>query len=359
MERKTIFVTGGTGFIGMTLVEFLLARGFQVRVLARDLSRLGSAPGKILRDENWYGENAPLVENPVVGNPWGHPNLSLVEGDVTDFDSLRRAMIDCDEVYHLAGYAKNWSRDMSIFRRVNVDGAVNVVRAAHQAQVKRIVWTSSIVTFGYTQRSPAADENTPRISPNFLTDYEESKYVAEQKIAELVAAGAPVVIVNPTRVFGPGLLVESNSTAIILQNYKKYWLVPYPNWGRAIGNYVFVDDVVRGLYLAMQNGKIGERYILGGENASYAELFGIMDRLTKSHPIKFPLLHFGPLIFAGALQAWCQRFGGYPFITPGWIKTFFADWTHSSAKAERELGHTITPLARGLEKTWEWIKTIK
>ncbi|MGL4943451.1 MAG: NAD-dependent epimerase/dehydratase family protein [Thermoguttaceae bacterium] len=349
----TAFVTGGTGFIGMTLVEFLLGRGYNVKVLARTVPP-PAVRGKIVRDAAWRADSPVEV---VAANLWEHPNVNIVAGDIGDVASLESGMAGCDEVYHLAGYAKNWARDATTFHRVNVDGVLNVCNVAQRVGARRVVWTSSIVTLGASLRRPPADEDTPRRSAVFMTEYEEAKYVAEQEVARLVAGGAQVVTVNPTRVYGPGLLSESNSISTILRDYHRNFVVPFPNWGRATGNYVLVDDVARGLWLAMQNGRVGERYILGGDNASYAELFATMDRITGHYPIKFPLLKFGPKIFATALRAWCVRFGGYPFITPGWVETFFADWTHSTAKAERELGYTFTPLTHGLEKTAAWLAT--
>lgn len=329
MPSETVFVTGATGFIGTTLVNQLIHRGHFVRALSRATS-------------NTEGLS--------------HERIRLVRGDIMDSESLRRGMEGCTQVYHLAAYAKNWAKDPSVFFRQNLDGMKNVFEAARDSGVRRIVFTSTIVVFGPTAEGVVGDESMPRITQRYFTEYEESKAVAEQEALKLAAAGLPVVIVNPTRVYGPGKLTEGNSVSLMLDMYQRGKLPILLNNGKDIGNYVFVDDLVQGHILAMEKGRIGERYILGGENVSLKGLFGIVDELTGKRHRQVSLPPRAAMLYAGLERTKAEWFGLYPQITPGWVETFLHDWAYSSAKAERELGYTITPLREGVRRTLEWIR---
>jgi len=329
MPPETVFVTGATGFIGTTLVNQLIQRGHSVRALSRATS-------------NTEGLS--------------HERIRLVRGDIMDLDSLRRGMDGCTQVYHLAAYAKNWAKDSSIFFRQNLDGMKNVFQAAREADIRRIVFTSTIVSFGPTPAGVVGDESMPRITQHYFTEYEESKTVAEQEALKLAAEGFPVVIVNPTRVYGPGKLTEGNSVSLMLDMYQRGKLPILLNKGKDVGNYVLVDDLVEGHILAMEKGRIGERYILGGENASLKGLFTLVDEITGKRHLQVSLAPRVAMIYAGLEQRKAEWFGLYPQITPGWVETFLHDWAYSSAKAERELGYRITPLREGVRRTLDWIR---
>ena len=332
MASETIFVTGATGFIGTTLVNRLVERGHSVHALSRATSNTDGL---------------------------SHERISLVRGDIMDRESLARGMEGCTQVYHLAAYAKNWSKDPAMFFRQNVDGMKNVCDAATSAGVRRIVFTSTIVVFGPTPPGVVGDEAMPRITQNYYTEYEESKAVAEKEALKLGASGLPVVIVNPTRVYGPGKLTEGNSVSLMLDMYQRGRLPILLNNGKDIGNYVLVDDLVRGHILAMEKGRIGERYILGGENVSLKGLFTIVDELTGKRHRQFSLPPRLAMVYSGLEKKKAEWLGLYPQITPGWVETFLQDWAYSSAKAQRELGYEITPLREGVGRTLEWIRTAK
>lgn len=338
---QKVFVTGATGFIGSQLVQQLLNRDITVRGLTRRATP-PLPPGFV------GGPNQP--------NFWKHPHLELVLGDITDLDSLRRGMIGCSHVFHLAAYAKNWSPTKETFWQMNVQGMRNVFQVAKENNIKRIVWTSSVVTFGPTRPGEMANEHSPRITSEFLTEYEETKTLAEIEALNEAANGFPLVIVNPTRVYGPGLLSEGNAVSQLMDDYTRGKAPFLPNRGINIGNYGFVDDIAIGHILAMERGQIGERYILGGENISFQGLLQLMDEITGKRRLKIPLLQFGPLLFARFQQHWAERHGTYPRITPGWVKTFMTDWNYSCKKAEQELGYHPISLREGLSITWNWIK---
>jgi nucleoside-diphosphate-sugar epimerase len=332
MASETVFVTGSTGFIGTALVNELVQRGHSVRALAREASNTDGL---------------------------AHERISIVRGNIMDRESLVRGMQGCTQVYHLAAYAKNWARDPSTFFRLNVDGTKNVFLAAQDAGVRRIVFTSTIVVFGPTPPGFVGDESMPRMTQTYCTEYEESKTVAEQEALKLAACGLPVVVVNPTRVYGPGKLTEGNSLSLMLDRYQRGKFPILLNKGKNVGNYVLVDDLVRGHILAMEKGRFGERYILGGENVSLKGLFTIVDELTRERHRHINLPPRFAMLYSALERKKAEWFGLYPQITPGWVQTFLQDWAYCSAKAESELGYQITPLREGIRRTLDWIRKTK
>ncbi len=281
--------------------------------------------------------------------------LEWVPGDILDGASLRSALTGCTEVFHLAAYARNWAKDSSTFSRLNVEGTRNVLEAAAEAGVRRIVYTSTVVVFGPTPRGVVGDEATPRSTPRFLTEYEETKSVAEREALALAARGVPVVVVHPTRVYGPGKRTEGNSVSLMIDQYDRGRFPVVPGNGENIGNYAFVDDLVEGHILAMEKGRVGERYILGGENSSLSRLLRLVDELTGRRHVQIGLPRPVAMSYAGLEKLKAEWFGLYPRITPGWVETFLEDWAYSSAKAERELGYKITPLREGVRRTLDWL----
>ncbi|HVN30739.1 MAG TPA: NAD-dependent epimerase/dehydratase family protein [Thermoanaerobaculaceae bacterium] len=327
-QPGTFFVTGATGFIGSRLVAELVRRGHVVRALARPTS---SREG--LEDER----------------------ITVVVGDIGAPASLRAGMEGCSGVFHLAAYARNWARDPSTFFELNVGGTRNVLAAARASGVARIVLTSTIVTFGPTPPGVVGDEEMPRSTPRFFTEYEESKAAAEREALRQAADALPVVIVNPTRVYGSGKLTEGNSTTIMIDLYDRGRFPVLLAGGVNVGNYAFVDDLVRGHLLAMARGRVGERYILGGENVSLARLFDLVDEATGKRHLRLNLPARLAAAYAEVEKKKAKWLGLYPRITPGWVETFLRDWAYSSAKAERELGYTVTPLKEGIGLTCEWL----
>jgi farnesol dehydrogenase len=326
----TAFVTGATGFIGTKLVNELVRRGAKVRALARSSSDVSGLHGAA---------------------------IEKVDGDILDRKALRSGMEGCQQVFHLAARAKNWAKDKQEFFGPNVEGTRNVLEAAKAAGVERIVCTSTIVTLGPTAPQVVGDENMPRTTMNCFTEYEESKVVSEAEVMEAARQGLPAVIVNPTRVFGPGKLTEGNSVTLLIDDYRRGRLPILLNHGINVGNYAFVDDLVEGYLLAMEKGVIGQRYILGGENASLRQFFSLVDQATGQRHRQFNFPRWAAMTFARFEKCKAQWFGVYPRITPGWVETFLHDWAFSCGKAERELGYRITPLAEAIRKTCQWLDT--
>ncbi len=222
---------------------------------------------------------------------------------------------------------------------------------------KKIVVTSTAGVLGPSDSIPI-DEKCERTS-KFFNSYELSKFEMEKKVLEYAAKGLLVVIVNPTRVFGPGILSEANSATKIINAYihGKWHFIP--GKGNSIGNYVFIDDVVKGHILAMEKGLPGERYILGGTNLNFLDFFSAIAAVSGKRywMIRLPAQM---LIFISSLVFFISRlFGKPPRLAPSWIKRYLLDWAVSSKKAEHNLGYRITPIEEGLEKTVQWLRKDK
>jgi nucleoside-diphosphate-sugar epimerase len=322
-----IFITGATGFIGNKLANTLAQRGDTIHALCRKTSDISTLK---------------------------HPNIKIFYGDVTNLSEVESAMKGCEYVYHLAAYARSYAKDNQEYFRINVDGTKNVCKSMQTHGVKKAIITSTIVTFGPTDRQPA-DETIQRDATKFYTVYEHSKYVAEKAIEEFIKTGLPITIVNPSRIFGPGLMNESNSVTIMIQMYLRGKMRTILGNGNGLGNYGFVDDVVNGYLLAMEKGRIGEKYILGGENISYNEFFKIINEVSGKKYLIFKIPNRIALAFGKIEELKAKLFKTYPLITPDWVRTFALDWAYTNRKAEKELGYTYTPFRDAIKITIDWL----
>jgi len=263
-------------------------------------------------------------------------------------------MHDCDGVFHLAAHAKPYNRNPEISFVVNVEGTQNILEAALIMGIKKVVFTSSAATIEPSHSIPS-DEDTARTTPYF-NEYESSKAKAEELAVQYSKKGLDVIIVNPSRLYGPGLLSQSNSVTKMISGYcNGKWRI-IPGDGNRIGNYVFIDDVVNGHILAMNNGKSGEKYILGGDNVSFNEFFKHLELATstKRLMIKLPV----PIMIgtAGMMVLGAKISGRDALITPPWIRKYLHDWELSSEKAIKERSYKITPLEIGMQRTILWLK---
>jgi len=323
-----IFITGGTGFIGKSLTKRLLDEENEVVLLLRNPAKASQYPG----------------------------GISFVQGDLSSEDALLEGMRDCDLVFHMAAYTKPWAKDPGIAYKTNVEGTVNVLEAAIKRGVKKVILTSTGGTMGFSNEKRLVNEMT-NPDPEFHTVYERTKAEAEKRAIEYSLKGLHVVIVNPTRVFGPGELTKSNSVTKIIKLYLRgVWRI-IPGNGHTIGNYAYIDDVVEGHLLAVYSGANGERYILGGENLSYKEFFGTIGKVAgkKRRLINLPL----PLlkIIIKITSGLTKITGLPPALTQDWLDKYLEDWIISSEKAESQLGYKITPFRTGVERTIIWLNS--
>ncbi len=323
---KKVFVSGATGFIGIQLVKRLIDSGIKVHALYRS-----EAKADLIRIEG----------------------VTLFKGDIMDKQCLSLAMKGCSQAYHMAAYAAVWSKDPTLFSRFNVDGTLNVLEAARLTGVERIVVTSTAGILGPSEKEPV-NENSP-VPSSFFTLYEDSKYKMEQELKLFMNSIPEVVIVNPTRVYGPGFLSKSNGMSLMIKKYIAGSWRFIPGDGKRMGNYVYVEDVVSGHLLAMEKGTPGERYILGGEDISYMQLF---DFVRSSSGVSKRLFHIPvQLLFlaAGLFSILSKITGKPPLIVPSWVRKLTHNWLVSSEKAIKELEYTPMNAKEGIDRTVQWL----
>jgi len=323
-----IFVTGATGFVGQKLSLKLAKEGHIVHALYRDINKT-----KVLADEN----------------------IKLFKGDILDRESLLEGMKNCKIVFHTAAYISVWTKDPSITESVNLKGTENVFETALQLFVEKVIYTSTAGVFG-PSREKITDETQPYPS-TFFNKYEEIKAEIEQTvIPRFISKGLKIVIVNPTRIYGPGPLTDANSLLKIIKLQLEGKVCMIPSDGKSIGNYTYVDDVVDGHILALKNGKSGERYLLGGENIAYIDLINLIDRVSgkKSRKIRIPVAVM--LVFSWISIMIARLTGIKPLITPGFVKKFLPDWRVSSEKAKKELKYNPVSIEQGIKNSIYWLK---
>lgn len=317
-----ILVTGATGYIGHKLALEAAARNYTVHILARDKN----------------SKYIPL-----------HPNIKTFEGDITNRDSVFEAMKGCDYVLHAAALAKLWDKDSSIFYKVNVDGTRNVLMAALELGVKKLVFTSTGAVIGPSGKFPMS-ESDPRITA-FENDYEISKYWAEELVKEYSHKGLFSVIVTAPRVYGPGINSGGNVFERLIRKILSMRLAFVPSCDHVLANYAFIDDVVNGHFLALEKGIGGEKYILGGENISYHNFF----KTIKQHAGKDIRLIRVPgfllLTWSYLYMIIYRMVGMHTNISPKVIQRLRQNRALSCDKAIRQLGYSITPFTTGLQKT--------
>jgi dihydroflavonol-4-reductase len=244
-----ILVTGGAGFIGSHLVRLLVERGKRVRVLER--------PG------------APVSHLPL-------ERIELVWADIRDRATVAKAVIGCQEVYHLAANPNLWAYPRGLFRQVNYLGAVNVLDAALAAGARRVLHTSTESILTRARQTAAITEEQQVTIRDVIGPYCRSKFLAERHAFRLAKGGAPVVIVNPTLPIGPGDLGRSPPTQMLLD----FCRGKRREYMDAELNLIDVRDVADGMVRAMERGRPGRRYLLGHENLSIRQVFGHLSRLT-------------------------------------------------------------------------------
>ncbi len=326
-----VFVVGATGYLGIRLCLKLADLGYTVHALCRNKAK---------------------------AKPLTHENIVLFEGDLSDTTSLEKAMQGCEQVYHLAAYASVWDKNPQVFYDINAKGTENVLSIAKKTGVSKIVVTSTAGVVGHSQNKELVAEDSNQ-NVRLETEYEKSKLEGEKIAFNYALEGLHVVIVNPSRIYGPGLMSDSNAATKLIKLYNEGKWRFIPGSGESMGNYVFVDDVVEGHLLAMEKGRSGQRYIIGGENASFNQYFALLRKMTgkKQRLFKIPLGFM--LFFAGIQLFLADNFSRKPLIIPAFVRKYNHHWNLSSGKAEKELGYRITNLETGFQKTLDWLDNEK
>jgi dihydroflavonol-4-reductase len=324
-----VFVTGATGFLGSHVARVLLAQGAELRLLVRPTSDLRNI--------------ADL-------------NAERVIGDLRDPASIEKALSGCEIVFHVAADYRLWVRDPDEMYRSNVEGTRALLEAAHRQGVRRVVYTSSVATMGFGSNGHSGhltDEDTPVSLAGMIGHYKRSKFMAEQVAIEAANSGVDVVIVNPTTPIGERDVKPTPTGRIVLDFLKR----KFPAYVATGLNLVDATECARGHIQALEKGKSGERYILGGENLTLKQ---ILDRLGAITGLKSPTVKL-PYVFALATgvvdeMVTGRLLGREPRATIDAVRMGRKMMFVSSAKAGRELGWRAVPVDGALRRSVEWFR---
>jgi len=319
-------VTGATGLVGSAVVRALLQKGHRVRVFVRP-----SSDRRNLADLS----------------------VEISEGSLEDVQSLARAVAGCRFVYHVAADYRIWVPDPAPMFRANVAGTRDLLLAALEAGVERMIYTSSVATLGLVPDG-SADETTPSSAEDMIGPYKRSKFEAEELAREFARQrGAPVVIVNPSTPVGPGDVKPTPTGRLILEAARGQ-MPAFVDTGL---NIVHVDDVAAGHLAAAEKGRIGERYILGGQNLSLAEILAMVSRTVGRRPprLRVPHTMLFPVAFGAELAA--RITGREPFVTLDGLRMSRKKMYFTSDKASRELGYKPRLAREAIADAVSWFKT--
>jgi dihydroflavonol-4-reductase len=326
MTEDLTFVTGATGFVGSHVVRHLLLRGDRVRLLARNSSRKSNVEA--------FG-------------------CEIAIGDLKDMPSLLRCVQGCRRVYHVAADYRLWAKNPQEIYDNNVGGTRNLLSACCEAGVEKVVYTSTVGAIGMRKDGLPADEETPVKLDDMIGHYKRSKFMAEQVAHEFASSGLPVVIVNPTTPIGPGDIKPTPTGRIILE-FIRGRMRAYVATGL---NIVGVEDVAAGHLLAETKGRVGERYILGGENWTLEE---ILDGLAQICEIRTPRFRipWTLTLIAGSLENFVMGsiLRREPMIPLEGVRMARHKMYISSEKARKELGYNPQPAMKALRDAVDYFR---
>jgi dihydroflavonol-4-reductase len=321
---RNVLVTGGTGFVGSNLVAALLERGCHVRILRRsgsDLRALANLP----------------VEHMI--------------GDVRDKQSLHDAIKGCDTVFHTAALVSYWKQERSHMYDVNIGGTRHVVESCLEVGVEKLVHTSSIAAIGFPENGTTADETNTFNWERYDVGYRISKYEAEKEIRHGVERGLHAVMVNPSVIIGERD-IHFHGGQLIRDIYRKK-IFYYVAGGM---NIVYVGDVVRGHIAAAERGRVGERYILAGENLTHKEIISTIADVVGGIPPIVRIPQWSVRTIAAVAEGAATILGRRPWVTRELLAGSHLDYHFSCKKAETELGYSHTPFRTSVERTFTWYR---
>ena len=318
-------VTGASGFVGAAVARALVSADWQVRVLVRAAS------------DRTNLQNLPL---------------EVAVGDLTVAASLQQALAKCDALFHVAADYRLGARDPSQLYQTNVEGTRNLLTAAADAGVKKIVYTSSVATIGLPADGSPGDEQTPVSLAAMIGHYKRSKFLAEQLVLDAASAGTPAVVVNPSTPVGPGD-VKPTPTGQLVRDAAAGRMPAYVDTGL---NIVHVDDVAAGHLMAFHHGRIGERYILGGEDMTLQQILGAIAELVGRPPPRVRLPYAAVLPIAYLAEAVALLTGRSGRVTLEGVRMSRKRMFFSSAKATRELGYHWRPPAAAFADAVGWFR---
>lgn len=323
-----VFVTGATGFVGSHVAKELAAQGAQMRILTRKTSNRANLEG-------------------VTGE--------TVVGDLLAPEGLRRAIRGCDAVMHVAADYRLWVRDPKAMYAANVEGTRALLKIAREEGVRRFVYTSSVATMAFRSDGTIVDEATPVTLDHMVGHYKRSKFMAEQVALEAAATGQQVMVLNPTTPIGAGD-IKPTPTGEIVVDFLNRKFPAYVDTGL---NLVDVTEVARTHVAALDPnvGRVGERYILGGENLTLKQILDKMSAVTGLPSPTMQVPHAVAMAFAFVDENIQGRLlGKEPRATVEAVRMGKKKMFASSAKAERELGFRVVPVYEALRQAIAWFR---
>ncbi|HEX4111266.1 MAG TPA: hopanoid-associated sugar epimerase [Stellaceae bacterium] len=323
---KPVLVTGAPGFVGSAVARALLKHGRTVRVLVRPTS-----------------DTANL----------GNLAVERRNGALEDAASLNAALLDCGALFHVAADYRLWVPQPETMYRANVAGTRTLMEAALSQGVERIVYTSSVAVLGVLPKGEPADEATLSILGDMIGPYKRSKFMAEEIVRDMVATrGLPAVIVNPSTPVGPGD-VKPTPTGRMIVEAASGRMPAFVDTGL---NIVHVDDVAAGHLLAEERGRVGERYILGGENLSLRDILHRIAALVGRKPPRLSLPIPALMPVAAAMEAMARVTGKEPFVTRDGLRLARKTMFFTSEKAVSELNYAPRPADDALADAVTWFR---
>jgi len=325
-KDRPVLVTGASGFVGSAVARALVAQGRKVRVLLR-----------------------PTSDRRNIADLDVEPRL----GSLEDFPSLTAAVAGCGALFHVAADYRLWVRDPDAMYAANVDGTQRLMAAAQEAGIARVVYTSSVATLGLHADGTLADETTPSTLEDMVGPYKRSKFLAEEAVSRLVATGGlPAVIVNPSTPIGPRDAKPTPTGRMIVEAASGR-MPAFVDTGL---NLVHVDDVAAGHLLAEDKGRVGERYILGGDNMGLGAILGEIARIVgrRKPTLRLPIAPLWPVALVA--EAVGRLSGREPFLTLDGLRMARKTMFFTSAKAERALGYRARPAQAGLADAIAWFR---
>jgi dihydroflavonol-4-reductase len=319
-----VFLTGATGFVGSHVARVYAEAGAQLRVLTRSSSNVAALEGL---------------------------DAEVVVGDLRDAASLRSAIEGCEAMVHVAADYRLWVRDPKAMYAANVDGTRELLRMAREAGVRRVVYTSSVATMGFKKDGTIVNEDTPVSVADMIGHYKRSKFLGEQEAIQAARAGQEVMILNPTTPIGSADRKPTPTGQIIVDFLNR----KFPAYVDTGLNLVDVGEVARMHRVALERGRRGERYILGGENLTLKQILDRMSSITglPSPTMKVP--HAVAMAFAFFDENITGRLRGKePRATVEAVRMGKKMMFAASAKAERELGFKVLPVYAALRTAIEW-----
>jgi dihydroflavonol-4-reductase len=320
------FLTGATGFIGSAVAHLLLGKGHRLRVLSRANNDRRNLQGL---------------------------DVDIVEGDLARPESYRSALKDCTNLFHIAADYRIWVPDADAMHRVNVLGTRALMLAALENKIERIIYTSSVATLVPHNNGTPAHENSPSELDDIVGVYKKSKYLAEAEVRHLIKHDKlPAIIVNPTTPIGPRDIKPTPTGRIIVDAIKGR-IPAFVDTGL---NIVHVEDVAMGHWLAFEQGIIGERYILGGENLSLSEILTLIAEIDghSAPTIKLPHKMVYPL--AVGMEFAARFTGKEPLVTIDALRMAKNKMYFCSAKAENQLGYQARPAREAILDAITWFR---